>query len=81
MSSKPSIHSPHRVDYDDLIAVPEKLVTWMKRSYPRMIAQQKLSSWTAQHNIAAMEKVLALMKKFKKNPQTDLFKEFQNLTK
>lgn len=81
MSSKPTYHSPSRVDYDDLIEVPERLLASMKKSYPGMVLQNKLSSWTAHHNIAAMEKVLALMKKYKRNPQIDLFQEFAKLSK
>jgi len=70
--------SPLAVGYDDLIRSTEKSLTWMKTTYPRRILERSISAWEAQHNIAVEEAKLRLFKKFKKDPQIDLFKAHQH---
>lgn len=71
--------SPFSVSYNDLIASVERILTTMKATYPRKISEGSISSWTAQHNIAVEEAKLRLLKKFKRDPQADLFKEFEKM--
>lgn len=70
MVTKP-YHSPNQVTYDDLIAFSEERLR-------RLIAQRG-SGWHYQHEVEVQKKMVMLFKKFKKDPQTDLFKEFEKL--
>jgi|GEM_PF-3833935 len=72
-----SHRSPFSVSYDDLIRSCEARLKWMEENYPGMVTAQKMSSWTAQHNIAVETAKLRLMKRFKRNPQADLFAEHE----
>jgi hypothetical protein len=51
----------------------------MRAHYPIKVQEGSMSSWTAQHNMAIEEAKLKLFKKFKKDPQANLFKEFEKL--
>lgn len=64
-------HSPFQVSYDDLITVAEARLKWLKYA--------KNGGWTVQHEIAVQEKMVQLLKKFRKDPQIDLFEEFKKV--
>lgn len=71
--------SPNQVTYDDLVKHAEDHLRWMIANFPGMVASGRMSSWSAQHSIEVGRKTLSLMKRFKKNPQGDLFREFEKL--
>lgn len=68
--SKP-YQSPFQVTYDDLVAAAEERLKWL--------TAQRRSGWNGTHELATQEKLVKLLKKFKKDPQGDLFEMFKNL--
>lgn len=68
--------NPHNVSYDDLIESTQRRVEWMEANYPKMKLQLQISEWTATHNLAVEKAKLKLLRKFKREPQIDLFKAF-----
>lgn len=73
MSLTKPYHSPFQVTYDDLVAVAEERLKWL--------SVNRRSGWGSQHELAVQEKLVKLLKKFKKDPQIDLFDEFKKLKK
>lgn len=69
MSVTKPYQSPFRVTYDDLITVSENRLKWLSTA--------NKGGWTVQHEIQVQKKLIALLKKFKKDPQIDLFEEFK----
>lgn len=65
--------SPFQVTYDDMIEATETRIRSLEK---RQLAGYY--SWSLTHEIAVQKQILALMKKFKKDPQIDLFKQFEN---
>jgi len=70
------VKNPHSVSYDDLIESTQRRVEWMEANYPRMRQEKTISEWTATHNLAVEKAKLKLFKKFKREPQIDLFNAF-----
>lgn len=66
-----SYQSPNQVTYDDLIVNAQMQLTKM------LLAGR--GSWERQHQIAVQQKTVALLKKFKKEPQGNLFEMFKTL--
>lgn len=60
-------HSPNQVTYDDLVAAAEERVKFLAT---------RVNGWQGRHNLEVAKKNLELMKKFKKDPQVNLFDEF-----
>jgi hypothetical protein len=57
------------------------MMTWLSsaRTYKGKVLAGGMTSWTATHNMEAEKVLLKLLKKCKKDPQIDLFKEFEKL--
>lgn len=73
------VKNPHIVSYDDLIESTQQRIVWMEANYDRMKMEGKISDWTATHNLAIEKAKLKLFRKFKREPQIDLFKEHEKL--
>lgn len=71
------VKDPYHVSYDDLIESTENRIKWMEANYPKMKLLNTIKEWTATHNIAVEKAKLKLFKKFKREPQMDLFTEHQ----
>lgn len=71
MSQTKPYHSPFRVTYDDLVNYHDERLKWMLAN-PR-------SGWHGQHELEVQKKTVALLKKFKKDPQINLFDEFEKI--
>jgi hypothetical protein len=67
--TKPN-HSPNQVTYDDLVAAAEERVKFLAT---------RVNGWHGRHNLEVAKVNLALMKKFQKDPQVNLFDEFQKM--
>lgn len=72
MITKPN-RSPFQVTYDDLVETAEARLKWLKHSGK--------VGWHITHEIAVQEKMIQLFKKFKKDPQVNLFDEFEKMKK
>lgn len=70
---------PRHITYDHLIQFVEAKVTFMQKNNDRLKLEGSLSPWTATHNLECATTLLKLLKKFKKEPQGDLFKMFEQL--
>lgn len=64
--------SPFKVTYDDLVADAEAHVRFRERFAAR-------GGWQAKHSLEVAKKTLELLKKFKKDPQINLFDEFEKI--
>jgi hypothetical protein len=72
MLTKPHM-SPFHVSYDDLVASAEERLRWLMLN--------RKPGWKYTHDIEVQKKMVALLKKFKKDPQINLFDEFEKLKK
>lgn len=72
MSRRKSI-SPFNATIDEAIAQAERNLLWMRRNYPRMVMEQKLSSWASQHKMAVQELTIKVLKQTKARVQPELF--------
>lgn len=71
MSQTKPYHSPFRVTYDDLVAAAEERLKWL--------LMNKRTGWHGQHDIEVQKKLVILLKKYKKDPQVNLFNEFEKI--
>jgi hypothetical protein len=71
------MRDPFVVTYDDFIKSTERTLQWMQARYPGMVLQGKINDRQARHNIEVEKAKLRLFKKFKKDPQLNLLKEFE----
>lgn len=71
--------SPFQVSYNDLIDSTEERIKWMERNYPRLVLENRIKGYQATHNIEVEKVKLKLFKKFKKDPQIDMFRQFEKL--
>lgn len=69
MSQTKPYQSPFQVTYDDLVAVHEDRLKWLTAN--------KRSGWQWRHEVEVIKKTIALFKKFRTDPQIDLFDEFK----
>jgi hypothetical protein len=65
------------VSFEDLIKHQQERVDYLKRTKDANKAMGK-SAFYIDHNLECAERILSLLKKHKKDPQGDLFREFQN---
>lgn len=68
--------SPFDITYQDLITSTEKQLAWMEKNYPRMISEKRMNDYAARKAIEIEKQKLKLFRKYKRDPQTDLFQEF-----
>ena len=73
------VKNPYSVSYDDLIESTQQRLKWMEDNYPRMKMEGRIKDWVATHNIEIEKVKLKLFRKFKKEPQADLFNEFKKM--
>lgn len=71
MSQTKPYNSPFRVTYDDIVAAAEERLRWL-------LINKKIG-WKWTHEVEIQKKMVALLKKFRKDPQTDLFNEFKKV--
>lgn len=72
---------PLHITYDDLIQYVEAKVAFMQKNNDRLKMEGALTPWTACHNLACAATLLKLLKKYKKEPQGDLFEIFNQINK
>jgi hypothetical protein len=68
------------VSYNDVISYMEKQVDYLKRTKDSSKAVGR-SAFFVDHNLECAERILTLLKKHKKEPQGNLFDQFQNTRK
>jgi len=51
----------------------------MEKVYPGKVLSKEMNEWTATHNITCQRTTVKLLKKFKREPQLDLFNEFTKM--
>lgn len=73
--------SPNDINYNDLIEQAEYQLNWMRNNNRRLVIEGRMTDHTAQKKIAVQEKIVALLKRYKKDPQANLFESFNNLKK
>lgn len=71
--------SPLTISYNDMIKYVESQVAFMERQYPAMVMQGRISANLADHNKACAKKLLLLLKKHHKDPQTSLEEIFDKI--
>jgi hypothetical protein len=69
--------NPLNPSLGDLIVEQNRLVGVMKNTYPGKIVNHLMTPLCAQHRIACAETILRLLKKAKKDPQTNLIAEIE----
>jgi len=70
---------PQAISYDDLIDAAEVRLKWMESAYPGKVLSGEMKSYTATHNLECQRATVKLLKKFKREPQLDLFTEFTKM--
>lgn len=71
MSLTKPYQSPFQVTYDDLVEAAENRL--------RVLIATIKPGWKGTHEIEVQKKLVAILKKFKKYPQVDLFEEFKKI--
>lgn len=68
--------SPFHITYQDLIDSTESRLAYLEKVSPRLVAEGRMKDLTARKAIEIEKVKLKLFRKFKKDPQIDLFEEF-----
>lgn len=71
--------SPFHITYNDLIEHAEHTLRRLEMNNPRLVLQGNLSSHASQKGIEAQRRIVALLKRYKKDPQMDLFAQHEKL--
>jgi len=73
------LKNPLSISYQDLIDQAEARLKWMEGKYPALKESKQISDWTATHNIECQRTLVKLLKKFKREPQMNLFAAFEKM--
>lgn len=71
--------SPLNVTYNDLIEAAENRLAWMQSEYPKKVEARQMNEWAATHNLEVQKTLVRLLKKAKREKQTDLFAAFESM--
>lgn len=69
--------NPLIVSFQDLVDQAQAQLRFMEHAFPARVAEGSMSGWTATHKIAVQKQLVKLLRKAKKEPQLDLFNEFE----